>query len=239
MHVRQRVARVYLRQLTLVPCTENLQYANIIRERSTVMSVSVCVSDREHILRNYMSDLHQNFPLVTYSRGSVLLWLRCNYVHCTSDFVNDVIFAHNGAYRRVSIPLQRVTSLRRRAQANASAASHRLRRVQSTAAAETKRVHHVRCTGDRACNAPLTCVTCLLCCVSMVTASFPLVSAETTPTDVITAPYDADGIPAAGNLRNHHVTSYRTLPHLRVMTSQSDTPTSCGLLRQLNHVAVR
>ena len=73
----------------------------------------------------------------------------------------------------------------------------------------------------------------------MVTASFPLVSAETTPTDVMTtAPYDADGI-LTGNPRYHHVTSYRTLPPLRVITSQSDTPTSGSLLRHLNHVEAR
>jgi len=39
------------------------------------------------------------------------------------------------------MPLQRVTSLRRRAQADAPAASYRLRRVlQTTAGAETRRV---------------------------------------------------------------------------------------------------
>ena len=31
---------------------------------------------------------------------------------------NDVMFAHNGSYVDMSIPLQRVTSLRRRAQAS-------------------------------------------------------------------------------------------------------------------------
>ena len=38
---------------------------------------------------------------------------------CTSGFMDDVIFAHNGPYEVTSVPLQRVTSLRRRAQANA------------------------------------------------------------------------------------------------------------------------
>jgi len=32
---------------------------------------------------------------VTYGRGSVLLWRRCD-MSCTSGFVDDVIFAHNG-----------------------------------------------------------------------------------------------------------------------------------------------
>jgi len=57
----------------------------------------------------------------------------------------------------------------------------------------------------------------------MVTASFPLVSEETTPTDQLT-----EGIP--GNHPGHmtsYLSSYRTLPPLRVITSQSlDTPTS-------------
>ena len=38
---------------------------------------------------------------------------------CTSGFMDDVIFAHNGPYGVTSVPLQRVTSLRRRAQADA------------------------------------------------------------------------------------------------------------------------
>jgi len=66
----------------------------------------------------------------------------------------------------------------------------------------------------------------------MVTASFPLVSAQTTPTGFVTSPYGVDGIPA-GNPRNHTMTSYRTLPPLRVITSQPDTPTSGSLQRQL------
>jgi len=32
---------------------------------------------------------------VTYGRGSVLLWQRCDTL-CTSGFTNDVIFAHDG-----------------------------------------------------------------------------------------------------------------------------------------------
>ena len=41
-------------------------------------------------------------------------------------FSNDVMFSDNGPRGGTSIPLQRVTSLRRRAQANAPAASYRL-----------------------------------------------------------------------------------------------------------------
>jgi len=61
-------------------------------------------------------------------RGSVLLWLRCDTVLCTSGFTDDVVFARNGPYVGVPMPLQRVTSLRRRAQAHAPAASYCLSR---------------------------------------------------------------------------------------------------------------
>jgi len=59
-----------------------------IGERSIVMSVSVCVSVRDH------SELHLRsssfFVHVTYGRGSVLLWRR-NDMLCTSGFMDDVI----------------------------------------------------------------------------------------------------------------------------------------------------
>jgi len=44
---------------------------------------------------------------------------------CTSGWMDD----SNGPYKRTSMPLQRVMSLRSRAQANAPASSYRLRRV--------------------------------------------------------------------------------------------------------------
>ena len=47
----------------------------------------------------------------------------------TSGFVDSVIFAYNGPYGGMSIPLRRVTSLYRQAQANAPAASYWLRGV--------------------------------------------------------------------------------------------------------------
>ena len=40
-----------------------------------------------------MSDLYQFFVLVTYGRGSVLLWRYCNML-CTSGFMDDVIIVH-------------------------------------------------------------------------------------------------------------------------------------------------
>ena len=58
-----------------------------------------------------------------HGRGSVLLWRRCDTL-CTSGLTDGVTLAHNGPYGGMPIPLQRVTSLRRRAQANAPAASY-------------------------------------------------------------------------------------------------------------------
>ena len=74
--------------------------------------------------RNYTSDRLQIFVHVTYGRGSVL-WRRCNTL---LGFVDYAMLAHNEPRGGMSIPLQRVTSLHRRAQANAPAASC-LRRV--------------------------------------------------------------------------------------------------------------
>jgi len=53
----------------------------------------------------------------------------------------------------MSIPLQRVTSLRRRVQANAPAALCLLTRIWTTAGAETRRVHLARGAGVGAGNA--------------------------------------------------------------------------------------
>jgi len=56
--------------------------------------------------------------------------------------MDDVIFAHNWPHESMSIPSQRVTSLRRRAQANAPAVSRWLYVVSyTTTGAETRRVH--------------------------------------------------------------------------------------------------
>jgi len=48
---------------------------------------------------------------------------------CTSGFMDDVIFAHNGLCGGMSISLRGVTSLRRRAQADAPASSYSLHGV--------------------------------------------------------------------------------------------------------------
>jgi len=64
-----------------------------IRERSTVMPV--CLSASEHISQNCMSHFRQLFMHVTYVRGSILLWRRCDIL-CTSGFTDDVLLVHNG-----------------------------------------------------------------------------------------------------------------------------------------------
>ena len=74
--------------------------------------LSLCLSVREEISRT-------TCPNVSYGRGSVLLRRRCGML-CTSGCTSDAIFAMG----HMSISLQRVTSLRRRAQANAPAASY-------------------------------------------------------------------------------------------------------------------
>jgi len=62
--------------------------------------LSVHLSLRQHISRNYTSDLHLEFR-VTYGRGSVLLWRRCD--RCTSGFMDDVICARSGPNAGMSI----------------------------------------------------------------------------------------------------------------------------------------
>ena len=78
--------------------------------------VSVCLSVREHI-SGTTGPIFIKFVLVTHGRCSVLLWRHCDTL-CTWDFMVDVIFAHNGSLGSMSIPFQRVTSLRRRARAD-------------------------------------------------------------------------------------------------------------------------
>jgi len=92
--------------------------------------VCFCISLRAY-LPNYTSSQYQIFfpAYVTFCRGSVLLWRRCDIL-CTSGFMTDDITGHTEARRLMT--LQRVTSLHRRAQENASAASYWLRRVQDS-----------------------------------------------------------------------------------------------------------
>jgi len=57
--------------------------------------VSVCLPVCSHISKNDMSKLHKFSVHLTCSRGSLLLWQRCNTL-CASGFVDDVIFHITG-----------------------------------------------------------------------------------------------------------------------------------------------
>jgi len=71
----------------------------------------VCMSVREHISGTTRPTFTKLFFVHdTHSRGSVILWLRCD-TSCTSGSMKDVIFAHNWRYGGMSISLRRVTSL--------------------------------------------------------------------------------------------------------------------------------
>jgi len=85
--------------------------------------LSVCLSVREHISRT----THPIFPIFfVHTHSLALLWRRWDtFVVCTSGFMDDVICITS----HMSIPLQRVTSLRCHAQANTPAASYWPRRV--------------------------------------------------------------------------------------------------------------
>jgi len=53
----------------------------------------VCVCLSASISLEIHSDIRQIFVHVTYGRGSVILWRRCDML-CTSGFMDDVILAH-------------------------------------------------------------------------------------------------------------------------------------------------
>jgi len=65
--------------------------------RSIVMTMSVCLSVCPLMyLENYTTELHQFLVYVAHGRSSVVLCWRCDTL-CTSGFVDDVTFSHNGA----------------------------------------------------------------------------------------------------------------------------------------------
>ena len=73
------------------------------------MSVSfcacLCMSVREHISGTTGPNFVKVFVHLTYRRGSIFLWRRCDALY-VSSFIDDVVFAHNGPYGSMSIPLQ-------------------------------------------------------------------------------------------------------------------------------------
>jgi len=83
-----------------------------IRQRSIVMSVSVCLSLcvclslRDHISRTTRPIFTKFVAHVTYGRCSVLLWWRSDML-CTSGFMDDVIFACKPKLLDVAAQLKR------------------------------------------------------------------------------------------------------------------------------------
>ena len=61
--------------------------------------MSVCLSVHLHYSKTTRPNF--NFLHVAYGRGPVLLWRRCDTL-CTSGFVDDVRFSHNGSSYGVS-----------------------------------------------------------------------------------------------------------------------------------------
>jgi len=57
----------------------------------------VCLSIRLHISKTTQPNFTNFFVHVACNRGSVLLWRHCDML-CTSGFVVDVMFLHNGPY---------------------------------------------------------------------------------------------------------------------------------------------
>jgi len=73
-------------------------------------------------LRDSLSDSNDDAHNVCWQ---LLIWQFISiYTICTSGFMDVVTFARNWSYGGISMPLQRVTSLRRRAQDNAPAESY-------------------------------------------------------------------------------------------------------------------
>jgi len=97
----------------------------------------VCLCPRAYLQNYVTSDLHQLPMRLIYDRVSVLLW-RLSDMLCISGFTNDVIFAYiMGHVEAYQYRCKRLTSLRRRAQDNAPAASYTGCVVSMTPGAET------------------------------------------------------------------------------------------------------
>ena len=89
--LRAMYAIVFIVVITLYP----LYGSDVLRSACMYVCLSVCPLG---YLKN-ASKFHQNFFVhVTRGRGSDLLWRQCNRpTLCTSGFVDDIMFSHNGA----------------------------------------------------------------------------------------------------------------------------------------------
>ena len=70
------------------------------------MSVSVCLSVRNHIFGTTRPIFTNFFVPVTYGLGSVRVWRRSDTL-CTSGFIDDVIFVHEPRLLDVAAQLKR------------------------------------------------------------------------------------------------------------------------------------
>jgi len=68
--------------------------------------VCVYLSVRDHIFGTARPMFINFFYVVTYGRGSVLLWRRSDML-CTSGFMDDVIVAHKPMLLDVAVQLKR------------------------------------------------------------------------------------------------------------------------------------
>ena len=65
--------------------------------RSVAINVSVCLSVRSDIAKTTCPNFTQFSACITRGRGSILFCRQQNTL-CTSGFLDDVMFSHNGAY---------------------------------------------------------------------------------------------------------------------------------------------
>ena len=82
-------------------------YSAPMGERSIVMTVSICVSVCVSVVIISLETHVRSLPIfvhVTYGRGSVLLWRRCDML-CTSSFMDDAILAHKPRQLNVAAQL--------------------------------------------------------------------------------------------------------------------------------------
>ena len=69
-------------------------YSAPVGERSIAISLSVCLSVREHI-SGTAGPIVTIFMQIPYGHSLVLLWRRCDTL-CTSGFMDDVTFGRSG-----------------------------------------------------------------------------------------------------------------------------------------------
>jgi len=86
-----------VRDFTLPRWGSGPERSIIVMDMFVCVCVSVCLSVRLSVSISPEQQVQSSphFVHVTRGRGSVLLWRRCDTL-CTSGFVDDVIFAHNG-----------------------------------------------------------------------------------------------------------------------------------------------